>query len=85
MFYSTTKALANQKREFRNDITGAVIANSSYETGNDLERDAANAVAQTAIGVTITALVNGGYIKSKQLISQYTIESLRAAYARSIA
>ncbi len=85
MFFSVVNSATNQKRQYKNSISGAIIANSLFEMGNDLERDAAAAVAQTAVGVTITALVNSGHIRSKQLISQYSLEELRSAYARSIA
>ena len=85
MFYSEVSAAANQRRQFKNSITGSVIANSSFETSNDTERLAANAVAATAVGATITSLVGGGYIRAKQLPAQYSIEELRAAYIRSVA
>lgn len=85
MFFSVVNSASNQKRQYKNSISGAIIANSLFETGNDLERDAALAVAQTAVGVTINSLTGGGFIRSKQLISQYSLEELRAAYARSIA
>lgn len=85
MFYSEIGAATNQRRQFKNAISGSTIANSSFETGNDTERLAANAVAATAVAATITSLTGGGFIRSKQLISQYSLEELRAAYARSIA
>jgi hypothetical protein len=85
MFYSTHKALANQKREMRSQISGAVIANTAHETGNPVERDAANATAAAAIATEVAALVSGGHVRAKQMISQYSVEELRAAYARSIA
>jgi hypothetical protein len=83
MFYSSHKALANQKREFRSQISGAVISNTTHETGNATERDAANATAAAAIATEIASLVSGGHVPSKQLLSQYSIEELRSAYQRS--
>ncbi len=85
MLYSSHIALENQKREFRSQISGNVIASTTHQTGNDAERDAANATAAAAIATEIAALVSGGYVRQKQLLSQYSIEELRSAYSRSIA
>lgn len=80
MFYST-HSLDNGRREMRSQISGATISGTAHETGNVQQRDSSNATAAAATAAEVASLVSGGHVRSKQLLSQYTLEELRAAYA----
>jgi hypothetical protein len=83
MFYSTHSGPGNGQREMRSQISGATIASTAHETGNAVARDAANAAAAAAVATEVASLVSGGYVRAKQMLSQYSLEELRAGYAKS--
>jgi hypothetical protein len=85
MLLSTHSGPSNQQRTYRSQVSGANIPTAVFTHGNETERVAAQAIADAAIATEVAALVSGGHVRAKQLLSQYSLEELRAAYQRSIA
>ncbi len=84
-FHTTQSGPGVNQRAFVDQVTGTAYP---YTKGSSTDGTDEKAVAYAALtaGQTshITALIGGGFLKTRQL-SEYTLQELRAAQAESLA
>lgn len=77
--FLTTVSAGNGKRGIKNMVSGEIVA--TYDTGNLLSRQTAEAAAKANWGTMINNLVGGGHIVAAR---EYPLPTLQKAYAAYI-